>query len=105
MPAADLGEGGRSILRAPVRVEGDAVVLAAAGGHGRLERVGDQRGALWSVIDQAVTRRGQMSMTVAGYGRAEPTATYVMPPHRLVLSMSAVKSRITRSGTGGAVLS
>ncbi|MCX4460321.1 IS3 family transposase (plasmid) [Streptomyces sp. NBC_01340] len=34
-----------SALRAPVRVEDDAVDLAAAGGHGHLDRVGDQRGA------------------------------------------------------------
>ncbi|MDQ1005624.1 hypothetical protein QFZ82_000455 [Streptomyces sp. V4I23] len=34
-----------------------------------------------------------------------PTAMYVMSPHHLVFSVSAVKSRITRSGAGGAVLS
>jgi hypothetical protein len=42
---ADLGKGGRSILGAPVRVKDDVVDQAAAGGHGHLDRVGDQRGA------------------------------------------------------------
>jgi hypothetical protein len=60
---------------------------------------------MWSAMDQPITRREQMSMTVARYGQVEPTATYVMSPHHVVLSMSAVKSRTTRSGTGGAFLS
>src|SRR5688500_4446443 len=38
---------------------------------------------MWSAIDQPITRREQMSMTVARYSQEEPTATYVMSPSAL----------------------
>ncbi len=59
---------------------------------------------MWSAIEQPTTFLEQMSITVARWSHVEPTAIYVMSPH-LLFSVSAVKSGITRSGTGGAVLS
>lgn len=60
---------------------------------------------MWSAIDQPTAFLEQMSITVAGQSHVEPTAMQVMSPHHLVFSVSAVKSRMTRSGAGGAVLS
>jgi hypothetical protein len=80
------------------------VDLAATGGHGHLERVGDQRGAHVIRDRPADKRRQQISMTVARYSQVKPTATYVVSRHHVVLGMSALKSRLTRSGTGRAVL-
>lgn len=60
---------------------------------------------MWSAIDQPATFLEQMSITGARWSHVEPTAMQVMSPHHLVFSVSAVKSRMTRSGAGGAVLS
>ncbi|MFD9624086.1 hypothetical protein ACFWB2_43930, partial [Streptomyces virginiae] len=60
---------------------------------------------MWSAIGRSTTFLERMSITVAGHGRVVPTGTRVMSPHHPVFGVSVVKSRITGSGTGGAVLS
>lgn len=60
---------------------------------------------MWSAMDQPIMRREQMPMTVARCRQVEPPARWVMSPRRSAFGASALKSRISRSGTGGAVLS
>lgn len=63
------------VFGAPVRLEGQAADLAAAGGHGHLDRVGDHGRTRVVAMDQPITRREQISITVARYSHADPTAT------------------------------